>query len=596
MIDVQGLIHPTPQDALAAEAIYNARIAGCHFGANGNGPGLIVKSGSVRPAPDIATAVKAGAAYVEGLLRAMEQVDDADQRVAVARIVHETGEAQEGDGLSIPETDQEVAASNILAMLGGAGSGKTHTLTSIRDALRNEGWEPMDFTAEEPEVTSKSYILAATTNAAARVASRKIGEPVVTVHKAIYVPRHTPLHACLGPWLVNGAEKYHPGAQEADILDAMMTECQDPIADATKAGVFDQDKVVPAIIQLSATAKNGKDIERAIGALEIDTFPHLIDGFILRDDEMKVPLIVVDEASMANVDMLKDLVIASKMLVLVGDPLQLPPVTTPRDRENGVDGRQAFSIVPPEKKIYLQKIRRQAEGSSIIDLAYMALSPTVTIDQFMATIDGLAVNSDPSVLLRSQFDPRIMAASPALCWTNATRLSLITGWRQAFGLPGETLQRWEPLICQNNKIIDGAGKVNREPYTFVKGQAFFVNHTIGTNFLNVWDGDMRELEVEASVADDRQAMEKAGVYLPTFLRGWSGVRFRHGAASTIHTAQGNQWETVQISMGDLYKAAHANKPSEPGDNVPQWKRLAYVALTRAEKQAIFVTANAVGGA
>jgi len=67
-----------------------------------------------------------------------------------------------------------------------------------------------------------------------------------------------------------------------------------------------------------------------------------------------------------------------------------------------------------------------------------------------------------------------------------------------------------------------------------------------------------------------------------------GATFLHGAAVTIHKAQGSQWDTVQVFAPDLYAAARAGR-SEAG--VPLWKRLAYVSITRAEERLIWVVRN-----
>ena len=67
-----------------------------------------------------------------------------------------------------------------------------------------------------------------------------------------------------------------------------------------------------------------------------------------------------------------------------------------------------------------------------------------------------------------------------------------------------------------------------------------------------------------------------------------GAAFLHGAAVTIHKAQGSQWETVQVFAPDLYAAAAAGR-TEAG--VPLWKRLAYVAITRAERRLMWVVRN-----
>jgi exodeoxyribonuclease-5 len=69
-----------------------------------------------------------------------------------------------------------------------------------------------------------------------------------------------------------------------------------------------------------------------------------------------------------------------------------------------------------------------------------------------------------------------------------------------------------------------------------------------------------------------------------------GAAFLHGAAVTIHKAQGSQWPEVQVFAPDLYAAARAGRV-EAG--IPLWKRLAYVAITRAETRLHWITRYAL---
>jgi ATP-dependent exoDNAse (exonuclease V) alpha subunit len=69
-----------------------------------------------------------------------------------------------------------------------------------------------------------------------------------------------------------------------------------------------------------------------------------------------------------------------------------------------------------------------------------------------------------------------------------------------------------------------------------------------------------------------------------------GASFVHGAAVTIHKAQGSQWPEVQVFAPDLYAAFRSGR-SEAG--VALWRRLAYVAITRAEHRLIWVTRAAL---
>ena len=67
-----------------------------------------------------------------------------------------------------------------------------------------------------------------------------------------------------------------------------------------------------------------------------------------------------------------------------------------------------------------------------------------------------------------------------------------------------------------------------------------------------------------------------------------GATFLHGAAVTIHKAQGSQWEQVQVFAPDLFVAARMGRV-EAGQ--PLWKRLAYVAITRASERLHWVVRN-----
>lgn len=69
-----------------------------------------------------------------------------------------------------------------------------------------------------------------------------------------------------------------------------------------------------------------------------------------------------------------------------------------------------------------------------------------------------------------------------------------------------------------------------------------------------------------------------------------GAVFLHGAAVTIHKAQGSQWPEVQVFAPDLYAAARSGR-IEAG--LPLWKRLAYVAITRAEHRLHWVVRSSL---
>ena len=67
-----------------------------------------------------------------------------------------------------------------------------------------------------------------------------------------------------------------------------------------------------------------------------------------------------------------------------------------------------------------------------------------------------------------------------------------------------------------------------------------------------------------------------------------GASFLHGAAITVHKSQGSQWKTVQVFAPDIFAAASSGR-IEAG--IPLWKRLAYVAVTRAQDTLIWIDRN-----
>lgn len=86
--------------------------------------------------------------------------------------------------------------------------------------------------------------------------------------------------------------------------------------------------------------------------------------FILRDREnsglKQARLLVLDECSMVNDEMLADLLSFNVPMLVLGDPGQLPPI----------DGEGALTRTTPD--VMLTEIHRQAKGNPIIDFATRA--------------------------------------------------------------------------------------------------------------------------------------------------------------------------------------------------------------------------------
>jgi len=90
----------------------------------------------------------------------------------------------------------------------------------------------------------------------------------------------------------------------------------------------------------------------------------------------------------------------------------------------------------------------------------------------------------------------------------------------------------------------------------------------------------------ASIVKIENQQEDEEPFIPFAAR--MGAVFLHGAAVTIHKAQGSQWPDVQVFAPDILVASRMGR-MEAGQ--PLWKRLAYVAITRAQDRLFWVVRN-----
>jgi exodeoxyribonuclease-5 len=183
-------------------------------------------------------------------------------------------------------------------------------------------------------------------------------------------------------------------------------------------------------------------------------------------------------------------------------------------------------------------------------------------------------------------DPDVMTRSPALVWRNATRLRLIAAFRRAYEAPDDALVPGEPLVCDGVELP--AKQQNRrielEARGLVRGaQAVFVRAGTRPGFarIHVIGAEDPRVSCAAIVRIEGQGEEEP--WLPFAAR--MGAVFVHGAALTIHKAQGSQWPTVQVFAPDLRAAAFSGREDA---GLPLWKRLTYVALTRAQERLCWV--------
>jgi exodeoxyribonuclease-5 len=166
---------------------------------------------------------------------------------------------------------------------------------------------------------------------------------------------------------------------------------------------------------------------------------------------------------------------------------------------------------------------------------------------------------------------------------------LINAFRSVHGAPEDELLEGEPLICDGIELPlkHRKKRLDLEARGLIKGaQVIYLGHGRKPGFSRLHVMGAEDPQVSAASIVKIEKPDEEEPFIPFAAK--MGATFLHGAAVTIHKAQGSQWETVQVFSPDLFVAARMGRV-EAGQ--PLWKRLAYVAITRAQDRLIWVTRN-----
>ena len=146
----------------------------------------------------------------------------------------------------------------------------------------------------------------------------------------------------------------------------------------------------------------------------------------------KAALIVIDECSMVDAELGRDLMSFGVPLLVLGDPAQLPPI----------QGGGFFTEAEPDAM--LTEVHRQAEDNPIIRLS-------------MDIRSGLDLEpgryGETEIVTRDNLDPqRVIGADQVLVGRNATRRAYNMRMRERRGFAGEFPATGDKLVClRNNK-------------------------------------------------------------------------------------------------------------------------------------------------
>lgn len=261
----------------------------------------------------------------------------------------------------------------------------------------------------------------------------------------------------------------------------------------------------------------------------------------------KSDLIVIDECSMVDEELGRDLLSFGKPVLVLGDPAQLPPVK----------GGGFFTEAEPD--VMLTEVHRQAKDNPIVHMS-------------MVVREGGRLEpgtyGESRIIRRREIDATtVMAADQVLVGLNKTRRLYNTRLRELNGYRDPMPAAGEKLVCLRNDKTKGllnGGTWNIQALRGIRND--FVRMDV------VPDDDVRGKSVEVVV--HKAFFEGTDEDLPFAVRRESD-EFTYGYALTVHKAQGSQWDDLV-----LFDESYAFREHR--------SRWLYTGLTRAADQVTIV--------
>jgi exodeoxyribonuclease-5 len=261
----------------------------------------------------------------------------------------------------------------------------------------------------------------------------------------------------------------------------------------------------------------------------------------------KVALIVIDECSMVDEELGRDLLSFGKPVLVLGDPAQLPPVK----------GGGFFTEAEPDAM--LTEVHRQAKDDPIIHLSMLVREGgRIPLGQY----------GESRVIPKSEIDgPAVLKADQVLVGLNRTRRLYNGRIRELLGLRDPNPAAGDKLVCLRNDktkgLLNGGTWTVKETGVSKKGLV-----TMRVTPEDEANGRVVKVTVPPEFFDGREDT------LSFDIRRHSD-EFTYGYALTVHKAQGSQWDEVV-----LFDEASAFR-----EHRARWL---YTGITRAAKRLTIV--------
>ncbi|NWJ26607.1 ATP-dependent RecD-like DNA helicase [Rhizobium sp. RM] len=263
----------------------------------------------------------------------------------------------------------------------------------------------------------------------------------------------------------------------------------------------------------------------------------------------KAALIIIDECSMVDEQLGRDLMSFGTPILVLGDPGQLPPVT----------GGGFFTEQEPD--FLLSEIHRQAKDNPIIQLAMDVREGR----EIMRGDYGSAQVISKSEVTQSL----VLDADQVLVGTNRTRRRYNQRLRELKGFSADYPQSGDKLVCLRNDPAKGL--LNGSLWQVMSSSRETVKPGINL-MIRPEDDDMDRGAAKIKLL--KAAFEETETEIP-----WSTRKrydeFDFGYALTVHKAQGSQWNNVV-----LFDESYAFRDSR--------ERWLYTAVTRAAERLTIV--------